>query len=344
MKRVVVTADSHFPSKSDCGFAMIDVSNPFEPVVLSRSKLPDHCGSFASSNDMLYCSLPGSFMIFDISDPFAPKLISRLKTNGGCQIVISERQKRVFLADWKNGVVVIDVNDPYEPRTIGRMGCDGDERNTGEIQPYGVSGLAVKNRFLFASTMDYDMLQNREALYVFDISRPGSPRWIARANTYPCRGHGIVLKKNYVVIVGLRSTMVIDISRPEEPVIISLIETPDRFGMNPWLSGDYLYVPETVYEPNRKFAGLRILDISNPLHIVSISELLIPARAATNVKVMDDLAYLACQCGLAIVDVADPEKPKLLNLCAPCEIDRIAEGIEVIDYCDEVFGRRKRIS
>lgn len=341
MKRVVVTADSHFPSKSDCGFALIDVSNPLEPVVLSRSKLPDHCGSFASSNGFLYCTLPGSFMIFDISDPFAPRLLSRLAANGGCQIVISERKKKAFLADWKNGVLIIDINDPYEPRMIGRMGCNGDERNNGEIHPYGVSGLAVHNGLLFASTMDYDMLQNREALYVFDISRPRSPKWIARVNTYPCRGHGIVLKRNYVVIVGLRSTMVIDISRPEEPATISLIETPDRFGMNPWLSGDYLYVPEIVYEPNKKLAGLRILNISNPLHVESISELLIPARAATNVKVVDNLAYLSCQCGLAIVDVGDPEKPKLLNLCTPCEVDKIAEGIEVIDYRDEVFEEER---
>lgn len=344
MKRVVVTADSHFPTKSDCGFAMIDVSNPFDPVVISRNRLPDHCGSFASSNGTLYCSIPGSFLIFDISDPFLPKLISRLKTNGGCQILISEKKSRVFIADWKNGVLVIDVSNFFEPKIIGRMGCNGDEKNTGEINPYGVSGLTIRDKLLFASIMDYDMLQNREALYVFDISKPGNPKWIARVNTFPCRGHGIVLKRNYVVIVGLRSTMVIDISRPEEPAVISLIETPDRFGMNPWLSGDFLYVPEIVYEPNRRLAGLRIFDISNPLHLKCVSELLIPARAATNVKVVGSLAYLACQCGIAIVDVSNPEKPVLLNLCSPCEVDRIAEGIEVIDYRDEVFNERERVS
>ncbi len=40
MKRVVVTADSHFPSKSDCGFALIDVSNPLEPVVQAEASFP----------------------------------------------------------------------------------------------------------------------------------------------------------------------------------------------------------------------------------------------------------------------------------------------------------------
>lgn len=338
MRRVVITADSCFPRRRDCAFALIDVTDGNNPEIVSRTSVPDHCCAFAASDHRLYCAPPGSFMVFDISNPFNPILESRLKASHGCKIVVSESEKRVYLADWNNGVLIIDIGDSKNPSIIGRMSCDGENQFEGEIHPYGVSGLAVKDRFLFASTMDYDMRQNREALYVYNIEQPRNPKWIARIGTSPCRGHGIVLKRNFAIVVGLRHTMVIDISRPDEPTIISIIDTPERFGMNPWMSGNYVYVPETAYEPNRRMAGFRILDVSNPLHIEYLSEILIPAKTASNVKVVDNVAYLACQGGLAMIDVSNPQSPYLMNLFSPGGSERIGEGIEVVDYADEVFA------
>jgi hypothetical protein len=55
--------------------------------------------------------------------------------------------------------------------------------------------------------------------------------------------------------------------------------------------------------------GLRIIDVSDPLNATELGFYDEDCAAAFEVKLVENLAYLACSNGLHIVDVSDPAAP-----------------------------------
>lgn len=329
MKRVAVIGESGFPKPAGSSILLFDTSDPRNPEIIDRLKIHSHCSNLLGYKGKMFCTMQGRLVVYDSSDLGHIEAISQLEIYGGPQAIVSPKDELLFLADWSNGVVIIDINKPKNPIQIGHIMNNEYGVIDGELQTYGVSGIALKEEMLLVVTMDYDMRQNREALYVYDLASVRNPKMVAKLDTSPCRGSGIAINRNYALMTGMKRELVIDISKLRDPSIISVIEDTQRFSMNPFLLNNLIYIPEIVYEPNKRLAGMRIVDFSNPVHVRTLSELLIPAGGATNVKVIENIAYLVCQGGFAIIDVARPDKPEILSLFRS-EQGKVMESIEII--------------
>jgi len=101
-----------------------------------------------------------------------------------------------------------------------------------------------------------------------------------------------------------RGIVVVDLDRPLEPRVLSVIALPGaRASM---LQFRYLF----VVDPE----GLKVVDVTNPSEPRIVAGAAISLRDARRVFVARTYAYVAAGAeGLAIVDVERPEKPRLLT-------------------------------
>jgi len=295
-------------------FILADVSDPARISVIERAKASGNCMAFLVDSGRLYCLEREFFEVFDIADIENIKLLKKIEGYNGGYILLDRMKELLYLSNWRRGIAILDVSKRDDPIPLGSADCDCvDLHPVGNDGPYGMSsGLCLRGNFLFGATMDYVTSRNQGALYVYDVSDPSNPKKDTKIPTPDFRAHGMDSKGNYVFAVGAHGVLSFDISIPEDPIIVGELKAGSRFLVNAKLSDDLLFAVGVIHGSVEHTGILDVIDISNPLHPRLIGEIVLPLSFGYSIAIDDEIAYIACDSGVAIVDIGRPELPRLL--------------------------------
>jgi hypothetical protein len=199
---------------------------------------------------------------------------------------------------FSNGITVVDVRDPKNPKTVNFIACPPNTR-AHHLQTHGDLLLAVNGPSIWT------MQVNEKAYFA---------------------GSSADAVKEQAFTTGLR---VYDLSKPEAPREIGFMPTD---GLGPhriwYVGGRYAYL--SVHFADFSDHVLAIVDMSDPTKPHVVGKFWLPGMwikggetptwpqgrryALHHALIAGNLAYSAWRDGgLAVIDVADPTKPKLVR-------------------------------
>ncbi len=297
-------------------FILADVSDPAKISVNARVKASGNCMAFLVDSGRLYCLEREFFEVFDIADIENIRMLKRIEGYSGGYILLDKMKELLYLSNWRRGIAILDVSKRDDPIPLGSADCDCvDLHPVGNDGPYGMSsGLCLRGNFLFGATMDYVTSRNQGALYVYDVSDSSNPKKVTKIPTPDFRAHGMDSKGNYVFAVGAHGVLSFDISIPEDPMIVGELKTGNHFLVSAKLADDFLFAVGVIHSSVEHNGILDVIDISNPLHPRLIGEIVLPLSFfGDSITIDNEIAYVVCDSGVAIVDIGRPESPRLLT-------------------------------
>ncbi len=231
---------------------------------------------------------------------------------------------------------VIDISDPSSPQKINSIDIPPRRNSNGGAPGYHShpQDIAVKGSLLYVAVFEYDEWCDSTTLswceiyppgpatriMMFDINDPTSPEYMADL----VRGipsddldgaTALELVGETIYWSSHRTMLTVDISRPEEPEIVSSREL-DSWIQDLHVSGDGLYA---VTESGRVY----IFDVSDPFAPVFISRMA-TGRTVSALKAQDGFLFAAGEPTLSVFDVRAPESPSLY-----CEGDLGLPGVDL---------------
>jgi len=286
------------------GFQIINISDPTRPSITGDFTAPFNIHEIIPIGDYVYLLVgtgleSADLVVVDISDPEHPVEVSLDSNTAWRAVSMAVSGRFIFLADpggpgTSGSLKIFDVADPVHPKLTGYF--------DGVNQPAGA--MTVDNRLAYVTSDD--------GLAIVDISEPTAP---SRAGLYmldrlPDLGRDIVVSGSYAYIAdGWSGLLVVDISRPNNPLIVSSLDTAGiAWGLA--LDGNLVYVAD-------EYNGLRVIDISNPINPVEVGFYDLPGQFEFfhNVTIADKYAYVADggyeagEIGLRVLNVSNPAKP-----------------------------------
>ncbi len=253
----------------DLGMRLVtlNIASPSVPSYIGECELVgatdlDVSGSLVGAS----CSSTG-FSLLNVSDPGHPSELGTFDTPGsplgfGKPTVASGDY--VYMACGGGGLRILDVSDPSNPVEAGV--CD---------DAHGFGGMALSGKYAYCTS--------HAALLVVDVSSPDSPFLAARVD-FPeqnglyyepsdvaVKGDVAYVTGNLLYLTSNRGFLYcVDISDPLEPKKLGVYDCIQRSFHSGGIgvAGDYAYmaVSENPLDIKKRGAGLRVIDISDPMH------------------------------------------------------------------------------
>ncbi|MCA9759366.1 MAG: T9SS type A sorting domain-containing protein, partial [Candidatus Eisenbacteria bacterium] len=230
--------------------------------------------------------------VWDLGDPTDPALVTQFDTPGtasGIGVVGND----LYVAGGASGIQLVDITNPAHPQIRERGSLPGE-----------VQALALDGEFVYA-------VGDGTGFEVVRVLRPVAPQ---------VRGHYEIPGRLWQVAVDAdlayltseeNGLQIVDVSVPEAPTLVGQLETPGN-ACGIAVAGDYAYVGSQAWHGTGVWTGLNVVDVSDPASPRIVSALPIPF-SVTNITLDGDLAYLVAE-AVYIVDIADPERPEILNV------------------------------
>lgn len=283
-------------------------AGPPAPVSLEHiatiDVLPDwnHCKALACSGNVLFVGVnltggperhpPGALLTYDISNPAIPLALGRLDVTG----VINDIKlvgEFAYVSNDELGLKVVDALDPYNLYLVGSY----DEYSGPASSAF--LGLDVLGDYVYVT-------DHWQGLKIIDISDPSLPA-LRSTKDLSYFEHDVKVCWPIAYIHTSHRPWgalfdSIDVTNPDNPIIIQSISLPLSPGLHVLSSGcDYAYI--AAHE-----GGLQIVSITDPSNMQLISSY--PLLSAWSVDVKDNYVFVIDQNeGLVIVDVSDPYNP-----------------------------------
>lgn len=281
--------DHYAFAAATAGLIVYDVSDPFDPAIVSKTYISGSAVSVTLEENYAYlCAGPSGFWIIDISDPSAPKEIGYYDSDGAALDCV-KKDGLCFVADGTFGLLVLNVSDPKKPVKI----LAHDIRDVKEYY----RDLVIDRDLLYAAVgfkgVNIFKIDGEKIVFVTNIDTPGEARTIAIADG-----------KLYVAD-GNKGLRIYDITKPESSEELSSIETKD-FTRGVAVKKKYVYLADGN-------GGLRIISVSAPDAPIEKGSAKTPS-SANRVAVSGKYAYVAADAsGLAIYDISKPVSPYRLE-------------------------------
>ncbi|HKX99598.1 MAG TPA: hypothetical protein VJL86_07755 [Steroidobacteraceae bacterium] len=296
--------------------------------------------------------------VWDIADPDNPAQVDSLDIETFGAAATATVDGGALMLTTTDRFVFLDTSTPLAPAVAGSALMSGsvdayDAATVGDSvlflqQNYGLAvadaaTLQVLARYEFdlpATPQDRvfnDMHVDGNLAYlaawgfgliVADVSDPAAPAEVARLPAAFAHTVAVADARAYVA----RNTNgpefgVVDVSDPANPGFLAsyaLSFTPAQLAAR---DGN-LYV---AGYPNGDLSsvGLRIIDVSDAANAIELGFYDEDCPAAFEVKLVEELAYLACSNGLHIVDVSDPVAPVRVGYAAADDLLDVHTSLEV---------------
>jgi hypothetical protein len=296
---------------SEGRLSIINISNPYNPYEV---------GDFSDLNWALEVWVFGSYAyvaekhdnmgfnaglcIIDISDPTWPHSVAKVITPSIC-MGLDVFGSYAYLTGWGVGLRVIDISNPSEPVQVGLW---YDTLWWGQYNTMDVSGS-------YAYLGDCD-----GGLDIIDISVPSNPVRVGRFG-YIDNFMDIQVVYPYAYVAALGDNfVVINVSNPRNPQIVSSLTWDYDVTYGVFVSGNYAYI--TGENTLTLISWLRIIDVSDPSNPQELGMYILPG-SARDVEVLGRYAYVTY--GLYIIDISNPHNPQFVGSCPtrgePWDID-----------------------
>ena len=238
--QIIIKEDLAFVACRQNGLTILDISDPTNPLILSRYDTIEYCCKVDVSGNILFATnrYAGLEMI-DISDPSDPQFINKIVLDGECQGVIVQREY-AYITQWlQSRIIVLDVSDPRSPVEMAIAPLDG----------YG-QGLDVRGDLLCAATgekaRDSQQPGDGCGMDVYDISNPLQPVHLATIKTPPFVGGpdiwSVIISGRYAFLTdGFHGVYIIDLWDPVNPSI-QAHATTQGFAPNLAVGDGYIYI------------------------------------------------------------------------------------------------------
>ncbi|AGC49291.1 hypothetical protein MYSTI_08025 [Myxococcus stipitatus DSM 14675] len=247
---------------------------------------------------------PGGLTVFDVHEPSAPVQVARMKLTGDSDWRgATSRNGVLYVASAKSGVVLFDISRPEAPVFL-RRALD---------KSAGVGMVSVDGDRLYAVGLDA-----KAGTMMFDISTPAEPKLLqhivsgARLMDEPSSSQGPVSYEGRLYVNHRGEGLQVVDTRTEPGVrVLGRYTYPHA---NSRASAVGTFAGRTVAFESSLGVGarLRVLDVSEPLHIVKIGEY--GLRAVVSPRAMElrgSRLYLTYhQEGLRVLDVSNPTLPR----------------------------------
>jgi hypothetical protein len=277
----------------------------------------------------------GSYCIysFDISSPENPVLLGKLSGLGNVR-QIEVQGGFAYVTSREEGLFVIDITNPNKMVKVAHY--DTLELGT---------GIAVCGSIAAVSNRQY-------GVEFADISDPEDPVFLGMVRTGEAQS---VFFKDTLAVVGdwgTKEVVLVNISNPREPKIISKVEL-DGYGDGIFVKNNLCFAATGHHARgwNRddtdstywgKGHGLEIIDITDPHNPEKLSILKLPVRFHQiyadmwDVQVTGNYAFVGdSEAGLFAVDVSDPNHPFFVGHAT-------LPVVEMPDYSDSHFKGGKK--
>lgn len=290
----------------DDGFAIVDISDPREPEILSVVDGFDDGEDLGVQGDFVYFADRdgGPMRIFDVSVPTAPVARGTVAMNepdcmlpDGNLLFACDRDTR--------SIHIIDITDPDAPSEIASIPTMDDPNQVVRIGDY-----------LYVADSDY--------LTVIDISEPTTPFIRASIEGWDGDIDGLQVADGYAYCAdGSAGLLVIDLTNLNDIQIVANVPSRgecDRI----WLDGTRLYM-------SARDAGVQVIDITTPTAPVHLGYIGITPRARVTVTA-GSVACVACDGGgLRVLDLTQPDALLLVDLTEDLVLGTVATGTGNLD-------------
>ncbi len=338
---ITIRGDRAYVADGERGVKVLDISNPFSPVQLWSYDADDARKATARGDYLFIADGKAGVKAIDISDPHRPLpfgtyatmeamdlslsgqfiyvadsssfmalqaiIVGRSHKVAGCetdgkasQVFFSEGY--AYVADHEKGLKIIDVSDP--------LSVDGSSI-TGAIDTNFATDVVTSGKYAYVA-------DGKRGLKVIDISNS----WDSDPDTHPIlvgafttegRARAIDIRGEILVVVSEGEGFeILDVSDPQRPKLLSYQNTSDAKDAC-FIEIDSMRVYLCVADGEK---GLKIFDISDPAHPLQVGKLeSLAVRNVTPFKTPqgEQRLCLICPSGLKIVDMAEPNKPRLLG-------------------------------
>lgn len=343
----------------DTGLAILDISDPTLPRVVSEWTGAGSTEGIALSGSYAYLATAYGLSIVDVSAPGAPSQVGMLATPDRARDV-AVRGRLAYIASDQAGLRIVDITDPTDPQPLvaynpfvyfcyPRIAVAGDYAylNCGGMRVVRVSNPTqpVLVASLYGSENIFDIVvadslgfvaAGYAGLRIVDLSDPEHPHE-AGSNPLPDGAAGIAIASTIAFVADEWTGLhVIDVSDPTNPIRVgryAVLAFVDAIAV----AGDYAYtLVDPLYTPygatNRRVA---VIDVSRPSAPREVGSYATPNYASA-IAVSGLYVYVNHN-GLEILDVSQPLTPTLLGSCCT-ELAGISDDIEVAGHYAYLAG------
>jgi len=237
------------------GLQIIDVSNPANPFLAGSYDGPTYANGVYVQSEYAYVAAGTSLQIINISDPAEPFFVGEyemqdswdLSVRGQYAYVISRGShslnvlnignpanpifagacsslslpwdiqvfgKYAYIADYAEDLKIVDISDPENPVMIGYCQAPGVAH-----------GIYVSGIYAYIAA-------GNDGLQVINISQPANPILIGGYNDFPW-GHATGAYASGTVAIIVRGILTaIDVTNPNDPVLIMDIESAGGYAVH----------------------------------------------------------------------------------------------------------------
>jgi len=286
---VVAVGSQIFLADREGGLRAVDVADAAHPSQLGFWSVMSLAYRIAVGGNHAYVATCfGGVRIYDISDPARPLEVG-VYYPGVCWEYVEVVGTRLYAATMgsfpDSGIHVLDVSDPSHPVQISYY--------DGVVECRGIQ--IVGNLGYFA---DGDWLK------IVDFSDLAHPKLVGHTDSYA--GSVTVSGSLAYVTDGFLGIKIFNIADPAHITLVGSFTAPNSWSRGSVkLKGSYAFVSDVW--------GMRILDISDPVHPSEVSYT--PTHGETEWLVMDgDRVYTAeGSYGFEVFDISDPAHPVWLS-------------------------------
>jgi hypothetical protein len=266
-------------------------------------------------------------LVVDVSDPEAPALIDVVNTPGrALRIAVSEGL--VALADEHGGLRLLDVSDPLRVEERGSLIADRPVRdvslagNTAAISGDGIHLVGVNDpaapvilSYLDIPSFAYEgpgvvlcgewlLADVSDRIHVYDVSNPSEPVFVRRSGFYMGLKDIETVGSRGIVRTSSDGIAVLDLIDPSAPVDQGWVRHGERITAAT-IAGTVLVVA-SVNQLETYWLGVDL----NP-HLVGMLHL---PDWSYNMAASGELAVLAMDQRIAVIDVSNPMSPRVRGL------------------------------
>ncbi len=331
----VHVANSHaLLADGPAGLRIIDVTDPAHPAEVSSAYNLNYAFDVTAAGDDAYIAAAGAgLLIADIANLLAPREIGSFDTPGYA-FGVTTSETTVFVADGWGGVHIVDVSNPAQPQKRGSYDSQGwalDVLAQGNIlyvadafegvqilniskpaEPQQIGFYAMAGDIIARLALREEVLviaARNSGLHLLDATTLARPRQIARYHPLGYADDVFVSGSLAFVAAGPYGLRIVNITEPSHPHETGAHET-EGYATGVVVQGNHAFVitNSTAGAP----AGMHVLDVSDPAHIAELAFIGV-SGTPQDIVVENDIAYIANEFGLLLIDVSQPAAPAQLS-------------------------------
>ncbi|MHC5012006.1 MAG: LVIVD repeat-containing protein, partial [Planctomycetota bacterium] len=207
-RHLVVEGTYAYVAEDELGLAIVDVSDPAFPEVVSILDTPGDAEGVAVLGTLAYIADDTGLQIVDITDPTNPVLRGRTTEDFDVARAVTASGTHAFVAARANGLFIMDVTDPDAPYVVW-------ERHEDEW----LDQVFLQGDLLYVAA--------GWGIFILDVTNPSDPVYVG---DYEVEGDAdVVIVEGGLAYVGAsdeQGLLILDVSNPGDPQYVASVESP----------------------------------------------------------------------------------------------------------------------